>query len=181
MRLFILTALILLPISAIAATPISQETAEAYYQNCLTKDAPMMSKDSQDLMCSCTAEHMMKNMTVEDVQATASQDTAIARPAANKLIIDVYAPCIEFPAKDYYYNTCIDNPETSKISNRPRQLCECMSEEVSGFLAQNAQGVFADILDRNPLILDPMDALANDPDFQQYAQDKLLACYSKNK
>lgn len=179
MRLLFLTALLLLPFSAIAATPITKETAQAYYKTCLTKDAPMMSDESKDLMCSCTAAQMMENMSVEDVQDMSSQDTAIARPAANKLIIDVYAPCIEFPARDYYYTTCVENPETSSISSKPRELCNCMSDEVSGFLAENAQGVFADILDRNPMILDPMEALANDADFQKFAEKKLLGCYAR--
>ncbi len=181
MRLFILTILLLLPFTALADTPITQETAQAYYKTCLTKDAPMMSDENKDLMCSCTAAKMMETMSVEDVQAMSSQETAIARPAANKLIIDVYAPCIEFPARDYYYMTCVENPETSSISSRPRELCECMSDEVSGFLAENAQGVFADILDRDPMILDPMEALAGDPDFQKFAEKKLLGCYARYK
>ncbi|MEM6780784.1 MAG: hypothetical protein AAF569_02860 [Pseudomonadota bacterium] len=181
MRILALMLLISMPVLAHAATPINEKTARAYYQNCINQEAPMMSEDTQKTMCSCTANKMMQNITVEDVQAMSSEQTSIARPAANKVMLDVYAPCIEAPAKDYYFNTCVSNPETANISKQPERLCDCMSSEVAGFLAQNGQGVFADILDRNPTILDPMQALAEDPEFKQFAESKLLGCYTKNR
>lgn len=179
MRYLALILLITLSFQA-HATPFSKDMANSYYQQCMKLESPLMSDKTQDLMCSCTAANMMRNITVEEAQLSAT-DSPEARIVVNKILIDVYAPCIAFPAKDYYHNTCLQSPETANISKNPERLCDCMSTEVSDFLSENSQGVFADILNRQPRILDPMAALAKDPEFKKFAQEKLLSCYSRHK
>ena len=161
------------------ATPVDRPMAEAYFQNCKSQPAQGgLSAKSQKYLCACTAAAMMNTMQVEDVQAM-SQPNAAGRAATNKMLINVYAPCMRFPAKDHYYNNCITNPQTKTLSRNPQKLCGCMSDEVANYLENRGPEVFKQILQRNPNIVDPMTALTNDKAFQSYAQSRLIGCVTK--
>ena len=174
MRYLLLACFALIATSA-HATPITKDMANNYYGSCMAKTTEGMSAESQKLLCACTAANMMNNMSVEDVKAMAQQDQN-GRNATNKMVVDVYAPCIEYPAKEYYYNTCISNPQTAQMSKNPQGLCTCLGNEMASYLKANSRAVFQDLLMRNPAMVDPMSALTSDPKFQQFAQNKLLGC-----
>lgn len=168
--------LILLVTSPALATEISNDTANQYYQNCMAGETPpMLAEQTKETLCACTAAHMKTGFSVEDMQAMSKRDDN-ARLALNKMIVNVYAPCIQYPAHDYYYNVCVTNPQTSGLSRNPQQLCGCLAEKVSSYLAQNSSAVFTDILSRDPDIVDPMAALTGDPQFEQFAQGQLVGC-----
>lgn len=173
-----LFALMFLVPAAHAQTAIDKDKAYAYYQNCMAQGSPIMSKETMDQMCGCTAAHMMKAMTVEDINIMGGNDQA-ARDVLNKMVIQVYAPCIQFPAESYYYNTCITNEQTKALSRDPEGLCSCMATEVASYLQTNSAQVFGNIISTNPNITDPMTALTSDPAFTQFAQDRLTSCYQR--
>lgn len=159
-----------------AQTPVSKDAANKYFAECVAGQSyGQLSPNAQNMLCACTAARMTQYMSIEDMQAMASQDTAIARPAFNKMMVDIYAPCMEMPAQEYHYNACISDPKTASYGN-PQKICECMSWEVANYMKSSGQQVFRDILARNPMITDPMGALADDPAFQQFAQSKLMSC-----
>jgi hypothetical protein len=168
--------LLLLGISTPAfATAITKQAANQYFTNCQSQPSPGMSDQTKQYMCACTAAKMQENMTVEDVKTMAQQSQA-GRNATNKMIIKVYAPCIEYPARDHYYTTCMTNPQTKNMTKNPQGMCACLGTQVSNYLKQNAQKEFARILSRTPNVTDPMAALTNDPAFTKFAQSKLLGC-----
>ena len=178
MRLFILIITIFINYSTTAsADPVTKEMAGRYYQNCVTKQASQkLSKESQEFLCACTASKMMDSMTTEDIAAMGAQDQETARGAMNHMIIKVYAPCMEYPAKDHYYNTCISNPKMKSLGSSPEKLCECMAGKVAAHLGQNGEAIFAGILGRNPNITDPMSALEADQKFQNYVGKQVMGC-----
>jgi hypothetical protein len=180
MRLLLFIAVLMVAVPAFAQTPIDKDTANAYYGNCMKQETPLMGQESKEIMCACTSAKMMENMSVEDVQAMQGSDGS-ARLAFNKMLISVYGPCMRYPAYDYHYLTCVENPDTAKLSANPEELCSCMASEVAEYLGSNGVNVLADILQRNPNIEDPMSALMEDESFQAYAQNKLLDCYAENK
>lgn len=176
MRYFILSMfLVLMTNGAAMATPITKDAANAYFLNCKTQPSQGLSVSSQEYMCACTAAKMMKHLTLEDVRAM-PQPNETGRAATNKMLIHVYAPCMNYPAKDHYYNTCMSNPKTKTLTGKPERLCNCMSDKVAGYLGENGSKVFSEILSRDPNITDPMTALTNDNEFQKFAQSKLLGC-----
>ncbi len=176
MRILLLTTLVLfLGITTSIAEPVDKEMADSYYQNCISKEAAEnLTKESQDFLCACTASEMMDHMTTEDIEAMNVQD-ATGRAAMNYMIVKVYAPCMEYPAKDHYYNTCISN-KNSALGANPEKTCNCMADKVAGYLAEKGEQVFAGILTRNPNIVDPMSALEADPEFQGYVSKQILGC-----
>ncbi len=177
MKYILFLLLLMFPNTSYSQTPITKESANAYFADCVQKQSPDPSfkKESQDMFCACTAARLTTSYTMEDMTATASPDPAIARPAFNKIIYDVYAPCMETPTFDYYYNTCATNPDTSKYGN-VKSICQCLGGSMAMHLRNNGQALFKDLLQRNPQMTDPMQALTSDPAFQSFAQRELTAC-----
>ena len=156
---------------------ISKVMAQQFYENCLAKESPQkLSKESQDLLCSCTAVQIMDNMTKNDIRAMSSQNPKDARLALNHMLVNVYAPCMEYPAKDHYYNVCVSNPQTASLGGDPKKICGCMSDKVANHLKLNGKQIFSDILDRNPNVADPMNALESDKKFQNFVGKQALSC-----
>lgn len=172
---FILTLLPVLYLSISAhATPVSRDVANEYYKNCAAQSDPRFSQDTQNLFCACTAVKLMENYTIEDMQATARQD-ASARKATNKMITDVYAPCIRYPAREYHYQTCVEDPKTKMLGNAEK-ICNCSANQVAEHLQVNAPKMLRDILRKQPDIMDPMQALYDDKNFQRVIQSKVTGC-----
>ena len=156
------------------ATAITKETANQYYLNCKAKPDPRFSEQAQDMFCGCTATKLMSDFTLEDMQSIGKQDQS-GRDATNKMIVNIYAPCIQYPAKEYHYQSCISNPKTSILGDA-QKLCSCASEQIAVHLQSNAKLMFQTILRTNPNITDPMQALYDDPRFQSFAKQKLMGC-----
>jgi len=179
MRLLICLTFVMSVLSAPSiAAEISKEMANKYYNNCIAKESPQkLSKESQDLLCACTAAKMMDNMTLDDIKTMSNpQDPDGARQALNHMLVKVYAPCMEYPAKDHYFNTCLSDPKTKTISKDPTKLCGCMADKIASHLAENGEVLFEGILSRNPNMTDPMSALQGDPEFQQYIGKQVMTC-----
>lgn len=161
------------------ATAISKDTANTYYKNCAAQSDPRFSQETQKLFCACTAVRLMKSFTMEDMQATATAAAdESARKATNKMITQIYAPCIRYPAKEYHYQTCIENPKT-KLMGNAEKICSCSADQVAAHLQQNAQTMLTNILRRDPNVMDPMQALYDDPTFQKIVQSKVTGCLTK--
>lgn len=178
MKLWFALAVLMFTTVPALATEIPNEQLNNYYKSCVNMSKSgdnFKSPKAQETMCACTAAQMKTGMTLEDVDATKQQNEA-GRMATNKMIVNVYAPCIQYPAYDYYYGVCISDPRTANMSKNPQSMCSCLAGKVAAHLQQNGKQVFTDILTRTPYITDPMQALTNDPQFDQFAQAQLLSC-----
>ncbi len=177
MKYLILLTLLLAPVAASAQgfTPVPQDKANVYYQSCASQPSQFSSQESQNIFCACTAARMTQFYSMEDMKNATSQDPAIARPAYNKMLIDVYAPCMDTPTFEYYHKTCITNPDTAKYGD-PQKICNCLAEQMAIHMRGSGPQIFRDILARDPNILDPQAALFSDPAFNTFAQKKLLTC-----
>ncbi len=160
------------------ATPIDRETANAYFLNCKATPDPRFSEEAQTQFCGCTATEMMKSFTREDMERIANPNNPAARTAVNKLMINIYAPCIQFPAQEYHYQTCVNDPK-SKILGTPEIICACAANHVAVYLQNNSKDLLRTILRKDPTIQDPMQAIYDDSGFQKYAQSKLMGCLKR--
>ena len=175
-----ITAIFLLCLALAAApafaTPVSKQQAEAYYTNCKSQNDPRFSKDSQKMFCACTAAKILNGgMSVEDVQDMRGNDQP-ARNALNKMIVNVYAPCMDYPAQEHYMSQCMTNPQTDKLTGNKQRLCSCLAGKMASYLKQNGPQTFQTLLARNPNLTDPMQALTDDAQFKKFAQSQLMAC-----
>jgi hypothetical protein len=164
---------------ASAQTMVSKEQANTYFASCVENSAKTetrFSPQSQKMFCACTAARLTQFFTVEDMQTMTSPTDPNARIALNKMIVNIYAPCMEEPTREYHYSSCISNPQVSALGGDPQRLCQCAADQIATHLATNGAQMFQDILNRNPTIVDPMQALYDDPKFQSFAQSKLMGC-----
>jgi hypothetical protein len=179
MKFFIfLSLLLLVPFTANAYTPVTKETANVYFKNCTAQTAEQkMSVQAQNMLCACTAARLTQFFSMEDMATMTNpqSEPAAQRGAFNKMLINIYSPCMEEPTREFHYNACISNPQTSQYGE-PAKICRCMADAVAAHIQVHGPTVFEELVARNPNIVDPMAALTNDPSFQTFAQSKLLAC-----
>jgi hypothetical protein len=172
MKYFILlTALLCVYLPAYAQTPVSKERADEYLANCLKQPAvPGLSESGKQTVCACTAARLPVYFTVEDWNAMTGPDTNTARPAYNKMMTDVYAPCMEEPTREKYYALCAENPSVNQ------EVCKCTADSIAAYMKNNGGKVFGEILARNPMTMDPMAELENNTAFATYKEAAARNC-----
>ena len=155
---------------AIAQTAITQKAATDYYNSCLTKTDERITSQTQDIFCRCTATYMMKNMSVEEVQYMAGQNQN-ARNSINKMLTTVYAPCMEFPVRDWVFQKC-----TNDAYQAGQKICSCMSNNMATYVRERAAADLPAILAANPNVTDPMAAIVSSPTYEQAEKRIVLGC-----
>lgn len=156
--------------AAYAQTPIDASTAQAYYQNCTKQNDPRMTTETLDIFCQCTAMHMQKSLSLEEMQSM-SGSTPTDRAIVNKVIVEVYAPCMEFPVSDMIFQKCQSDTNLAHAN-----ICTCLSGEMAAYTARTSQDLLADILREDPDIVDPMAPIVNSADFSRHEQATILKC-----
>ena len=176
MRLLVLTIITVMGFanSANATTSIDRETANKYFEACVANEDPRFTKDTQELFCACTSVHLMERYTMEDMRDSSRPDQ-IGRDATNKMITNVYAPCIKYPAKEYHYNQCLNSGKIRLLGD-PKTICSCSAEQVAAVLERDGQQMLIDIIEKTPNIIDPMRAVYDDREFQKMIEQKALSC-----
>jgi hypothetical protein len=171
--LFLLTLLVFLSVfvfdtPALAVnTKITPQQGQQYVQSCKRNAAadPNLQGQTGDIFCQCTGNFMMKNLVFEDLKAMGKQDQA-GRLALNKMIVGVYAPCMEFPVRSMVFNKC-------KTDIGQTGICSCLSENMAKFTAQHARTMLPRIFAKTPNAVDPVSAMVQDPAY--IAQERQIA------
>jgi hypothetical protein len=175
--LILLSALLFLTPAVARATPISKATANAYYSNCMKQADPRLSPQNQQALCACTSSQMMQSLTMEDMQAM-GQKTAAGNAALNKMLINVYAPCITYPVQDLLNSQCMSDPKVKAIGSAMNmgRLCGCMSKRTGDWYAVQGRALMAQILAQNPNVVDIITPVMQSKQFNDQAYANLRAC-----
>lgn len=156
-------------------TAVGKDMADAYYKNCVSRPNPILSDKTKDMLCTCTAARMMESLTVEEMRTMAQEDQA-GRLALNKMLVQVYTPCMEFPIRDLVYDNCIKNKPNLPQVNNLEGLCGCMASETAEYIAKEGPQTIQNALKTDPFITDPMGPLMSSPEFQKASQDFTMSC-----
>lgn len=169
--------LVLSAAPALAAMPVGKDMANSYYANCLDKRDERMTEDSQKAMCACTAAKMMESMTVEDMTVMSS-DTPDSRLMLNKMLIEVYAPCMSFPVQDLVETQCLNDEKVATIGFRQtkKSLCHCMAEKTGQWFTTRGKYLMFELLQKNPNITDPISPVMESKSFKEESYSNLRAC-----
>lgn len=165
MKFAVFFALLLLTsFPALAQTPVPKETANAYFENCIKTASPTqeMSAEGQQMLCACTAARLTQFFTMEDWKAMGGSDPAVARPAYNKMMTNIYAPCMAEPVRERYYNRCL------KVQGQQQQLCTCTADKLASYMQYHGSRIFGEMLAKDPNMQDPWAALENYGEFNGY-------------
>lgn len=158
-----------------AATPIVA-FAKAYYANCMSQKQHTLQADTQELLCSCSAANLQAGkMSIPEIQQM-REDTAQGQEMRNKMLTEIYAPCIEFPTYDLISSRCLSDAKLQAAVKDTTALCGCVADKVSRHLADNAQGIIRAELAKNPNNLDPLGLFLNSAEYETESKKALISC-----
>ncbi len=161
---------LLLSITVQAQTAMNAQMAQTYMANCVSNQDPRMSPETQGIFCQCTVNRMQKTISVEEMKIMAQQ-TQNSIAIQNKVLTQVYAPCMEFPVRDLIFNKCQTDTYQSK-----QGICMCMSGRMATFVSTESQRLLGSILQRTPNLADPIGAIMETPEFTQKEKRIVLEC-----
>lgn len=162
-----------------ARTPQTMEGyANDYYKNCLAQKHPVLQGDDLKLLCGCTSAKFSENMTLEQVQAmqTDSKEGLYQR---NRMMMFVYAPCIEFPTRALVMHQCINDTKVRYTMKNPSKTCVCLADGVAKDMKERAPEVIKNALVLNPKDLDPLALLLNSSAYENRTIYHTKACIQK--
>ena len=158
-------------------TPITDDMAKAYYANCAGKSDPHITPEGMKAMCSCTSDKMVQTMSVEDLKTLAQNDQA-GRDMLNHMLLDVYAPCMNFPVQDMLEGQCLQDMKGKPLPAGADmgKICHCMATKTGSWFTTNGLDLMAQILKANPDITDPVGPVMEDASFKKASSDNLNSC-----
>ena len=168
--------------TAQAQTPISDATSSTFFQNCLGKRDARMTEESQGEFCACSATKMQQSMTMEEAQ-TMFKQTQEGRNMLNKMLVQVYAPCMNFPVQDIVEMSCREDSKVAALNLKgdPSDLCFCMGKETGKWFADKGPALLYALLQKNPNITDPITPVMESRVVKQESFKFLMACSNGKK
>ncbi len=168
-----------------APTESIESVAKRYTQNCLKKETDILKGDDLRMLCACTASKLQEKMTVEEIKAMTS-DTPEGQVQRNRMVIDVYAPCMEYPSRALLMSQCASYQEGLKKTMKAGQvvngevICACLAQNMAAYTAVNAQPILAQKLAVNPNDMDPMRDFLNSPEYQAQVNATFTGCVQQH-
>lgn len=163
-------------------TPESPETiasfAMRYKENCMLKKDPVLKGEPLRMLCECSAAKMQEKMTVDEVK-TMITDTPEGQAQRNRMVVHVYAPCMEYPTRALLYHNCGANKDVLTKYKNADKLCTCMADDMARFIAANGPAVLAQRLMETPDDPDPLGGFLASEGFQKQTQNAFMACVGR--
>jgi hypothetical protein len=167
------------PEAATGAEPETMESfAERYNQNCLKKTDAVLKGEPLRMLCACSASKLQETMTVDEVKLMMT-DTPEGLAQRNRMAINVYAPCMEYPVRAMLYHNCAENKDVLSKYKNADQICTCMADDMADFTQKNGPDMLRQNLAANPNDPDPLSGLMQGKAFQDRTQASFLACVGR--
>lgn len=154
--------------------------AEKYYNTCMSKKDDVLKGKPQKMLCACSSANMAEKMTVEEVRAMAT-DTAEGLRQRNRMLLEVYAPCMEYPTQALLNHRCLNDPNMKASITNTEEVCGCLADNIAQYVKANGPQTLAKALKDDPKNLDPMASLMNSPEFQHQSQTVLMNCITQHQ
>lgn len=152
-----------------------EDFAGRYYQNCMAQDHPLLQGENLELLCGCTAAQLSKVMTVEQVRQM-QEDTADGQYQRNRMMMFVYAPCIEHPTRALVLDQCMNDPKVRGAMKNFKTVCNCLADGMAAFMKERAPGVIESAIKYNEKDIDPLRRLLESKAFDDMSQAKMREC-----
>lgn len=158
-----------------------ESLAKRYNENCLKKENAVLKGDDLRMLCACTASKFQEKMTVQEVHTMAT-DTPEGKVQRNRMVTDVYAPCMEYPSRALLMSQCASYQENLKKTMPAGQtvngeaICGCLAQNMAAYVAVNAQPILAQRLAANPDDMDPLSEFLNSREYQSQVNSTFMGC-----
>ncbi|MCC7305645.1 MAG: hypothetical protein IT558_05230 [Alphaproteobacteria bacterium] len=149
--------------------------ASNYFENCMSKENNALKGELLKKLCACSATKIAQTMTVADVKSMA-EDTPAGQEMRNRMLLEVYAPCIEYPTQALLLEKCMSDTKVQQQIPGYQQACTCMAASMGQYMAANGPAAIAQSIAANPGDTDPLASLMNSQGFQAEAQSRLAGC-----
>ena len=166
------------------AASAPEETIESfsrrYNENCLKKQNDVLKGDDLRMLCACTSSKLQEKMTVGEIRQMAT-DTPEGQVQRNRMVIDVYAPCMEYPSRALLMSRCADYKTSLEKTPQGQALngeaiCSCLAQNMAAYVAVNAQAILTKKLAVSPSDMDPLGAFLNSPEYQAQVNSTFASC-----
>jgi hypothetical protein len=154
---------------------VSNDMATKYYQNCSQQSHPKMSAEALKKLCSCTATEMTKKMSVEEIRGMA-ENSPNGQFLRNKMLINIYAPCMKFPTYELLMGNCVNDPKIQATMTNYKKVCHCMADTMGRHVAKNGSRIVGEALQKDPNNLDPMGGYLESRDYEVTSAGYLKRC-----
>jgi hypothetical protein len=158
---------------------VSKALANSYYKNCVSTNHPILTGDSLQALCACTAAKLTEEMTVNEIEALFS-NAPESQDARHKMLTSIYAPCMEYPVSDLITGNCMKNDELQRVVSNKAKLCGCIGNRMGAYIGKNASGIITTTLRDNPNVSDPLASFFQSPNFQILSRQHLQACVAED-
>lgn len=159
------------------AEAVIDKMGDAFYINCLRKTSPDISQENLQGLCECTAKRMKVAMTPEQIQVMAQNDEA-GRKALNHMLLEVYAPCMNYPVQSMVEKQCHNDPKTENLPAGidREKICYCMALKTGQWFTGHGRELMQAVIDKDPYVYDPVGPIMDDPSFKKAAYQNLTEC-----
>lgn len=161
-------------------TPAQTSFAERYYDNCLKAEHTNFTPQGQEALCACTAAQIQEVMTEEEINVM-GQNTNAGQAVRDKVLIQVYGPCIRYPTHDLIFNRCMRDTELGRQLKKHTAVCTCLADKMADFVDQNAPDVLTTTMYSNPGITDPLYHMVESSFFNKKAQSFVQYCVQRDE
>ncbi|MCC6597300.1 MAG: hypothetical protein IT559_00735 [Alphaproteobacteria bacterium] len=149
--------------------------ANRYYANCQAQQHPLLQGKNLELLCGCTASRLPEVMSVEQVQQM-QEDSEEGQYQRNRMLLFVYAPCIEYPTRALILDQCLGDPQVQAGMKNFKTVCSCLADEMAAFMKEHAPGTIRNALRANQKDIDPLSTLLQSSAFDAASKSKMTEC-----
>lgn len=149
------------------------DLANRYYQNCLMVERGPMRGQTLEMLCACTSAHISKKLTAQEMQEV-FEDGPRSTAITQKIIGEIYVPCMELPVQDLVRESCLQNPQVTQAIPDPQGACTCLAEKSAAYVTSKGQEVISKNPDQDPQAL--LQNLMQSTEFHQQSQAFVMDC-----
>ena len=153
-----------------------KQHANAYFENCMRAENPMLKGEFKEMMCGCTSSKIPEVMTVEQYTAMA-EDSAEGLHQRNRMMMFIYTPCIEYPTRALIMDSC---PKLAALKH-PKKTCGCIADGMADYMNEKAPQAIQEAIKRNKKDLDPLRHLLESTGYRQMEQYNLRKCIAMHE
>ncbi len=154
---------------------VTGEMASKYYQHCSAQQHPKMTPESLNKLCACTARAMQSKMSVEEIKGMA-ENTPQGQYLRNKMLINIYAPCMQYPTYDLLMGSCLNDPKVQMTMKNYKKTCHCMADAMGRHMAKHGPKIVANSLLSDPNNMDPLGAYLDSTEYNNTSAAYLQKC-----
>ncbi len=116
---------------------LTEKLVARYFDNCMSQPSKNpTSADIKEYLCLCTAQQIEQQIAPADI-ALMFTKTPEGEFQRQRVIGEIYVPCLKKPLNILTTQKCTKNPEMREKYTKYQAVCQCVSDQASAFVIKN--------------------------------------------